>query len=102
MVELNEFGVRSFLDKFAVGENVYPIGVHDGSEAVGDQDDRLARLFQIVYDPLYVQFGFRVECRCRLVENQDRGVFIECTTFLPLIASLFIGIFYWFLQQYCL
>ena len=66
----NQLPVCSFLGQFAFLKNEDPVGGHNGSEAVCDQDNCFSLFFQGVDDRFYLLFRFGIERGSRFVKDQ--------------------------------
>ena len=69
----NWVGVAAALDDLAAVEDEYLVCVHDGREAVSDDEDGAAGE-EAIDRLLHESFRLGVESGCRLVENEDGGV----------------------------
>ena len=56
------------------------VGMLDGTQSVGDSHGG-ARLHQFLQGILHQTLALGVECRCRLVENEDRRILQDGTSY---------------------
>ena len=69
----NEILMSSLLDNLSVLDNNDTIHLADRGQAVRD-DDRRPAFHQFIKGVLNQRFGMGIETRCRLIQDQDRGI----------------------------
>src|SRR3954463_16288119 len=77
--------MQAALDDLAALDNQNGVGVHDGMQAVGDHDGS-AVLAEMVDCFLHVFFGFRIQRRGGLIEQDDRRVLDQRTRYGDALA----------------
>ena len=71
--------VQAALDDLAALDHQNGVGVHDGMQAMGD-DDGGAVLAEMFDRLLHLLFGFRIECRGGFIEQDDRRILDQRAT----------------------